>query len=285
MRSRIKINITAGSAKLYKLLADARRQITGFVSVGQFLGLAVSATYAFSAEAIEPVRLCRFSRNRLHRLLADFPALERWLLQVASNEMVAAQEQMLLLRRKTARERVASFLLSQGQRGAPCGRHRILLHLSMTRSGIADYPGPTVETVSRTLTRFKSEGLLEMPAPPISSSPGSRPWRSRPGWCPKPQADCRSQTRLLTRHDGPAAAPVQNFTATCRPAGELTARRTSALGDQAPLRLVFALIDLATSEALAEDVNRRPARQQMVRRRRLPRAAEPSDRKHESLVL
>src|SRR5690242_1221423 len=55
-------NITAGTAKLYKLLPDGRRQITGFVGAGHFLGLAVSDTYAFSAEAIEPVRYCRFSR-------------------------------------------------------------------------------------------------------------------------------------------------------------------------------------------------------------------------------
>jgi CRP/FNR family transcriptional regulator len=157
-------NITAGSAKLYKLLADGRRQITGFVSVGHFLGLAVSATYAFSAEAMEPVRLCRFSRSRLYHLLADFPALERRLLQVASNELVAAQEQMLLLGRKTARERVASFLLSQSQRGVPCGRHRTQFRLPMTRSDIADYLGLTVETVSRTLTRLRNEGLIEMPS-------------------------------------------------------------------------------------------------------------------------
>ena len=54
-------NITAGTAKLFKLLPDGRRQITGFVGAGHFLGLAVSDTYAFSAEAIERVRYCRFS--------------------------------------------------------------------------------------------------------------------------------------------------------------------------------------------------------------------------------
>src|SRR5690242_16361950 len=58
-------NITAGSAKLFKLLPDGRRQITGFVAPGHFLGIAVSDTYAFSAEAIEPVRYCRFHRGKL----------------------------------------------------------------------------------------------------------------------------------------------------------------------------------------------------------------------------
>src|SRR5215472_14944779 len=66
-------NVTAGTAKLFKLLPDGRRQITGFVGPGHFLGLAVSDTYAFSAEAIEAVRYCRFSRPRLRVLLNDYP--------------------------------------------------------------------------------------------------------------------------------------------------------------------------------------------------------------------
>ena len=59
------------------------------------------------------MRACRFSRLRLRTFLDDFPALERRLLEKASNELVIAQEQMLLLGRKTARERVASFLNSR----------------------------------------------------------------------------------------------------------------------------------------------------------------------------
>jgi CRP/FNR family transcriptional regulator, anaerobic regulatory protein len=155
-------NITAGSAKLFKLLRDGRRQITGFVGTGHFLGLAVSDTYAFSAEAIEPVRYCRFSRAKLRTLLDDFPLLEKRLLEVASTELVAAQDQMLLLGRKTARERLASFLLMQSRQGLPCGHARRQFALPMTRSDIADYLGLTIETVSRTLTRLRGERLIEM---------------------------------------------------------------------------------------------------------------------------
>jgi CRP/FNR family transcriptional regulator len=153
-------NITAGSAKLFKLLPDGRRQITGFVAVGHFLGIAVSDTYAFSAEAIEPVRYCRFSRTRLRALLDDFPLMEKRLLEVAANELVAAQEQMLLLGRKTARERLASFLLLQSRLGLPCGHSRRRFILPMTRGDIADYLGLTIETVSRTLTRLRGERLI-----------------------------------------------------------------------------------------------------------------------------
>lgn len=155
-------NITAGTAKLFKLLPDGRRQITGFVGVGHFLGLAVSDTYAFSAEAIEPVRFCRFQRSRLRILLDDFPLMEKRLLEVAANELVAAQEQMLLLGRKTARERLASFLMLQSCQGAPCGHPRRRFAMPMTRSDIADYLGLTIETVSRTLTKLRSEGLIDV---------------------------------------------------------------------------------------------------------------------------
>ena len=161
-------NVTAGTAKLFKLLPDGRRQITGFAAMGTFLGLAVSSTYAFGAEAVEPMRICRFSRPKLRALLDNFPAMEKRLLEVASNELVAAQEQMLLLGRKTARERLASFLVTRAgcvSNGAsPCGQ-RIAekVTLPMTRSDIADYLGLTIETVSRTLTRFKSERLIDIP--------------------------------------------------------------------------------------------------------------------------
>ncbi len=156
-------NITAGTAKLYKMLPDGRRQITGFVGVGHFLGLAVSETYAFSAEAMDPVRYCRFSRAKLRTLLDDFPAMEQRLLEVASNELVTAQEQMLLLGRKTARERVATFLLAQSRLGVVCQMPRVSFTLPMTRGDIADYVGMTIETVSRTLTRFRTDGLIEIP--------------------------------------------------------------------------------------------------------------------------
>jgi CRP/FNR family transcriptional regulator len=157
-------NITAGRAKLFKLLPDGRRQITGFAGVGHFLGLAVSDTYAFSAEAIEPVRYCRFSRTRLRKLLDDFPLMEKRLLEVAANELVAAQEQMLLLGRKTARERLASFLLMQSRQGLPCGHARRRFTLPMTRGDIADYLGLTIETVSRTLTWLRGQRMIELVA-------------------------------------------------------------------------------------------------------------------------
>ena len=159
-------NVTAGTVRLFKLLPDGRRQITGFAGPGHFLGLAVSKAYSFSAEAITDVKLCRFSRPKMRQMLHDFPALEDRLLEVAANDLVCAQEQMLLLGRKTARERLASFLVARAHAGAPCDPPRLHLRLSMTREDIADYLGLTIETVSRTFSKLKADKLIAIPSPP-----------------------------------------------------------------------------------------------------------------------
>jgi CRP/FNR family transcriptional regulator len=156
-------NITGGTAKLFKLLPDGRQHVTGFASVGHFLGLAVSDTYAFSAQAIEPVRVCRFSRGKLQVLLADFPALEHRLLQTACNELVIAQEQMLTLGRKTAQERVASFLIAWSH-VTDCDHASDRVPLPMTRGEIADHLGLTIETVSRVFSRFRAAGRIQTPS-------------------------------------------------------------------------------------------------------------------------
>lgn len=169
-----------GTAKLYKLLSDGRLQITGFGQTGDFLGLAMSSTYAFSAEAITPVCVCRFSRRKLTVLLDDFPAMERRLLEVASNERVVAQAQMLLLGRKTARERVASFLLAQRERARACYGLIETIDLPMTGGDIADHLGLTIETVGRTLTKLKKGGLIDLPnhsSVTLADDEGCRSWR------------------------------------------------------------------------------------------------------------
>ena len=157
-------NITSGSVRVFKLLADGRRQITGFLFAGNFLGLATGDTYVFSAEAIEPTTVCRFRRSEYRQLIRDCPMLETVLLERANHELAAAQNQMLLLGRKTAVERIASFLLDlpahDPARPNPAGHVR----LPMSRSEIADYLGLTIETVSRVLTRLKTQGFVTLPS-------------------------------------------------------------------------------------------------------------------------
>ncbi len=155
-------NISRGNARIYKLLPDGRRQIVGFAGPGQFLGFADGEDFAFSAEAIDIVTYCRFSRSRLQALRSRFPAMEKIVLKIATAELIAAQQQMVLLGRKTARERLASFLAA---RLSPAGGARHpgeSLILPMSRTDIADYLGLSAETICRTFAKLAREELIEI---------------------------------------------------------------------------------------------------------------------------
>ncbi len=155
-------NVTSGTVKLFKLLPDGRRQITGFMITGDFLGLSVNETYSYTAEAVTDVTLCRFPRHKLDRLTEQYPRLQRRLFAMASNELVAAQDQMLLLGRKSAREKICSFLVTLADRAIRRGQIESPVHMPMSRSDIADYLGLTTETVSRTITQLKTAGLIQL---------------------------------------------------------------------------------------------------------------------------
>jgi len=155
-------NVTSGSVRVYKLLPDGRRQIVGFLFSGDFLGLATGDRYAFSAEALEPTTACRFRKTEYRKLLGELPDLESALLERASHELQAAQEQMLLLGRKTAMERLASFLCDLSRRAERVTGRGDVVHLPMTRAEIADYLGLTTETVSRLTSKLKTRGLIRL---------------------------------------------------------------------------------------------------------------------------
>lgn len=155
-------NVTSGSVRVYKLLSDGRRQITGFLFAGDFLGLATGETYVFSAEAIEPATACRFRKSDYRTLIRETPALETALLDRANHELAAAQNQMMLLGRKTSLERVATFLLDLPDHDPVRATVAGHVHLPMTRLEIADYLGLTIETVSRVLTRLKTSGVIRL---------------------------------------------------------------------------------------------------------------------------
>lgn len=152
-----------GSAKLYKLLPDGRRQIIGFGYAGSFLGVSAQENYTFTADAIEPIRMCRLSRRGLLRLLGDADAMRQRLLEVAVNKLALAREHLVLLGRKTPIERVASFLLFQAKRPQPRGVLPPRIHLPMSRLDIADYLGVTVETVCRSLAKLAKFGAIAIP--------------------------------------------------------------------------------------------------------------------------
>jgi len=157
--------LTAGALKIYTLLADGRRQVTGFMFPGDFLGISIDEEYAFSAEALLESELWWFSRSVFEEFVSAYPDLERELYRLAAHELAAAQQQMVLLGRKTAAERVATFFLNLlGRTEHISGKTESYFNLPMSRLDIADYLGLTKETVSRMLSVLRSRGLIRLAA-------------------------------------------------------------------------------------------------------------------------
>ena len=154
------LNLTEGAVRLYKLLPDGRRQVVGFALPGDFLGLAMSARNVFSADALTHVSVCQFSRTGFSDLLDRKPKLLRRLHDIASHELSLAQDQMVILGRRTAEEKIAAFLIGMRSRWAKVNGASVHVPLPMTRQDIGDFLGLTVETVSRMLTRFAREKAI-----------------------------------------------------------------------------------------------------------------------------
>lgn len=153
-----------GCARVCKVLADGRRMITGFFFPSDIVGLAEDVTYAYSCEAVTRTSLCRFPRAALQNLFAELPVLERHILSVATNELAAAQDQMVLLGRKTASEKLASFLLLLSSRAERRRARRDELFLPMSRNDIGDHLGLTTESVSRCFTRLRKQEVIRSDA-------------------------------------------------------------------------------------------------------------------------
>ena len=157
-------NLTSGVMRLSKLLPDGRRQIAGFLFPGDFLGITMEDEHAFTADAITPSILCQFSRARFDAFVDTHPRLERRLYAIAAHELAAARQQVVLLGRKTAAERVASFLLMLDARRTSTSGEVLDgdINLPMSRSDIADYLGLRIETVSRELSALKASRLIRL---------------------------------------------------------------------------------------------------------------------------
>lgn len=152
-----------GSLKIYSLLADGRRQITGFMFPGDFLGVSINDEYAFTAEALVSSELWWFTRDSFDRFVENHPTVERELYRLAAHELAAAQAQMVLLGRKTAAERLASFFLSLLERRELVESSQLSeFDLPMSRLDVADYLGLTKETVSRMLAHLRDRHLIRL---------------------------------------------------------------------------------------------------------------------------
>ena len=155
--------ITRGTLRASKSSDDGRRQILDFLFTGQFVGMPAGATYAFNVEALTDSEVCRFERKKLEQLMAKFPSMEKGYRTGAARQLEDAYEHAYALGRRTAMERVASFLLDLHASSCPKTTTGVL-KLPMTRADIADFLGLTLETVSRAFSRLKSLGVIRLPS-------------------------------------------------------------------------------------------------------------------------
>jgi CRP/FNR family nitrogen fixation transcriptional regulator len=148
--------IVRGHVRTVRCMADGRRQVGGFHGVGDVFGVEAGAEHRFSAEALDDCVLMVLRRSVLRSQAAADPRIERRLWALTVHELEMAQEHMLLLGRKTACEKVASFLLVMAA-DEDC------IELAMGRQDMADYLGLTIETVSRMLTQLQCSGFIAFP--------------------------------------------------------------------------------------------------------------------------
>lgn len=152
--------VVKGTVRTYKLLNDGRRQIDAFHLAGDIFGLETGTECRFSADAVEDATVMAVRRCRFTTLARDDPALGDQLMSSMMVNLERAHDHMLLLGRKTAQEKIATFLLDMAARLSKGDR----FDLPMQRSDIADHLGLTIETVSRTLTQLARDGLIRLAA-------------------------------------------------------------------------------------------------------------------------
>ena len=143
--------IEFGAVRVYRLLADGRRQISAFHLAGETFGFEADTTHHFFAEAINATGV------RVFRIAAGAD-MSHQLLPLALKGLTRAQEHLLVLGRQNAIERVAAFLVDMAERQGALRQ----VELPMSRVDIGDYLGLTIETVSRIFTRLKEKGIIRL---------------------------------------------------------------------------------------------------------------------------
>ncbi|MBL4940858.1 MAG: fumarate/nitrate reduction transcriptional regulator Fnr [Colwellia sp.] len=156
--------IRSGTFKTFTVNEQGEEQITGFHLAGDLLGfdaIADSVHRSF-AQALETSMVCEIPYDNLDQLSNTMPKLKKQVLRLMSNEIRTDQEMLTLLNRKSAEQRVATFIVSLSERYHARGLSASEFRLTMTRSEIGNYIGLTVETISRLLNRFHKNGLIKV---------------------------------------------------------------------------------------------------------------------------
>jgi CRP/FNR family nitrogen fixation transcriptional regulator len=148
--------VLTGSVRAYKVLSDGRRQVTAFYLPGDVFGIESGSEHSSSAEAIDKATILVVRRSSVFSTAESNSEVARHLWSITAAELKRSQNHALLLI-KTAKERIAAFLLDMAERLAGKG----FVELPMSRQDIADYLGLTIETVSRTLTLLSEKSTIQ----------------------------------------------------------------------------------------------------------------------------
>ena len=154
--------VRSGSFKTFTLTDQGEQQITGFHLPGDIVGFdgLSKQLHPSYAETLETAMVCEIPLPNLETLLDQLPRLRQQIMRLMSEDIQADQQMMLLLNRKTAEQKLATFLSQLGQRYASRGFSANEFRLTMTRSDIGNYLGLTVETISRLLSKLDKEQLI-----------------------------------------------------------------------------------------------------------------------------
>jgi CRP/FNR family transcriptional regulator, anaerobic regulatory protein len=159
-------SIVTGMATIGRALEDGRTQMVGLLFPSDFVGRPGREFAPFSVVAVTDLVMCCFRKKSFEDVMAETPHVGQRLLEMTLDELDAAREWMVVLGRKTAREKIASLLSIIAQKTATLAGHSIDVDtgfdLLLTREAMADYLGLTLETVSRQMTALRGDGIIEL---------------------------------------------------------------------------------------------------------------------------
>lgn len=158
-------SIVSGTATIEHLTEDGRKQTVGLMLPSDFIGRPGRDQAVYDVTAVTDVTLCCFRRKQFEELVSNTPHIAQRMLEMALDELDAARDWMFLLGRKTAREKIASFLLLIARRTTTtelASEGDLSIELPLTRDAMSDYLGLTLETVSRQFSKLKSDGIIQL---------------------------------------------------------------------------------------------------------------------------
>ncbi len=159
-------SVVSGISTLTQTMEDGRTQMVGLLLPSDFVGRPGRDRAAYDVVAITDMVMCCFRRKPFEAMMSKTPHIAERLLEMTLDELDAAREWMLVLGRKTAREKIASLLAIIARRDATlkmqATQGRLVFDLPLTREAMADYLGLTLETVSRQISALKREGVIEL---------------------------------------------------------------------------------------------------------------------------